>query len=316
VSLTIIEGPDGAGKSTLIEAWKSWLEGPRNGLGGKVVITHHTAYLDREDITPLYMLDLRHAHENPRNHYILDRSWISEFVYGPTMRGKIRVDTAQRRALERMALTSGAILIYCMPPFDKCVEAYQKRKGLEYLPDTDKLAQVYAGYQDLIQHDRYDAFPAITWDYAEGNNSMLTNEFIRAMEGMRPMSAWGPGIGSLIKGNTLIVGDEVIDADYKYPFTSYIGATKALSLLLDMAKISERYLYYIRARRPDGETTAGGTWLARLRPRNCIAITDEGERWAVMHGLKHVVRRVDPQDVLKSEDDAVNLAVQLFKGGI
>ena len=142
--IIILEGPDGAGKTTLSDKLRQILQQDR--------MTHvikHGPYkgLHAEDLCKIYFRSMSQA-LTYNDHVILDRAWLSEPVYGNVYRnGQCRVDMPRWRMLERVALSRGAIVIHCQPSFELCEQTFTSRAKDEYLDTVKQLKAVYDEYE-------------------------------------------------------------------------------------------------------------------------------------------------------------------------
>lgn len=100
----IVEGPDGAGKSTLVQ--ELVVELWRRGRGTVLVNPKRSP-----NQPPLVEYKARLDFYRPRTglDLILDRCWYSDDVYGPIWRGK-GLDPRDRRELEEWAARKGAVV--------------------------------------------------------------------------------------------------------------------------------------------------------------------------------------------------------------
>src|ERR1019366_6058590 len=100
--VTIFEGADGAGKTTLIEKIRcenKWVD---------FKIFHHGPCSGENSIARHYLASLEAARHLPT---FMDRSWMSEPIYGSAFReGQDRIGVAFRRMLDRVALSLGGIV--------------------------------------------------------------------------------------------------------------------------------------------------------------------------------------------------------------
>lgn len=174
MSLTILEGPDGGGKSTLIKTWwpaeraSVFAHGPYTKCSG-------------DEIAAAYLHDISYERATGRI-VAMDRCWISEGIYGPVARGKNRLDDRQRLVLEQAAHECHAVVVLCLPSYEACLKAYLARKELEYLEDETQLKRVYNGYRDYaaVRH-RYQ-LRTFVYDYeAEPDPA----DFIKMVEDLR-----------------------------------------------------------------------------------------------------------------------------------
>jgi hypothetical protein len=132
--LTILEGPDGGGKTCFAETLTSQP-------GSEAVTYDHGPYLEHAEIARLYWPMIERALVPPRQEVLADRSWLAEPVYGDAYRGGAnRLPVAHRRLLERAALAAHAVVGFFLPPAERCAETFLRRLDREYLPDVSALA--------------------------------------------------------------------------------------------------------------------------------------------------------------------------------
>lgn len=102
--LIILEGGDGAGKTTLARELNERLSG------------HNTYPLHRGPIRqhPLreYEVDLEHYFPGSRLHFICDRWHIGELIYGPLLRRRSRLDEPMRRHVDMFLAVRGAVIVH------------------------------------------------------------------------------------------------------------------------------------------------------------------------------------------------------------
>lgn len=100
----ILEGPDGAGKSTFIQKlYRSLWDIGR----GTTLINPKRS--PRQGVLVEYMINLDFYNPGSGIDLVLDRCWYSDEVYGPHWRGK-GLDPADRRRLDRWASAKGAVV--------------------------------------------------------------------------------------------------------------------------------------------------------------------------------------------------------------
>jgi thymidylate kinase len=135
--LYIFEGPDGGGKTTV----GNWLAGEL-----KIPVSNHGPYTGEQEIWRHYFNSMLPALAGERA-VILDRCWLAEPIYGEVYRrGLNRLKLWQLDLLEHIAGRCNAIVIWCMPPVEKCVAAFNSRRGDEYLDNDQQLRKVYQLY--------------------------------------------------------------------------------------------------------------------------------------------------------------------------
>lgn len=276
--LTILEGPDGGGKTTLTGRWASQLE---RQAGVTVTRVNHGPYLGTVDLAPKYLAGLM-----PQRgwHTLMDRCWLSEHVYGPIVRHANRIGPAEQRALERVALSAQPLVVWCLPSYAACERAYLARRELEYLKDEGQLRRVYDEFARLAVDDHTTALPTVTYNWEREPHVESFFDFAREM---RWAPNDGPGVGAYRPGVTLMVGEQVSNetAALPLPFVSWDqgGCVAWLSEKLEAWGVSERDLYWINALDLKGRGTQAGEWLDRLAPRRVIALGSVAEAWCRQH---------------------------------
>lgn len=137
--IIIVEGPDGAGKTTLIN--KLLTQYPH------AKTYHFGAPAKGEDQLLRYALPMINS---PDDMLIYDRSWYSEFVYGPVMRGVYELKEAHCRLLEALAKHhGGSHVFYLTAPIDILWERCQER-GETYIPSKKCLQQISEEYDTVM----------------------------------------------------------------------------------------------------------------------------------------------------------------------
>lgn len=135
--LYILEGPDGGGKTTLGKELSARLSVP---------VDNHGPYKGEQQIWKHYFDSMIPAYSGERD-VILDRCWLAEPIYGEVYRdGLNRVEHWQQRILEYVARECSAVIIWCLPPYQKCLDAFNGRREQEMLDSTEQLKRVYDLY--------------------------------------------------------------------------------------------------------------------------------------------------------------------------
>lgn len=161
MSVIIVEGPDGAGKSRLVERMATL---PGNRPHDEFVTHHHGAYLGETSIAKHYLASL---HAGFVSNVVMDRSWLSEPIYGAVMRGGVnRISDDELSTLEEAAINSKAIVILCMPSFGSCLNAWRSRRESEYPSEEGKLFEIYELYR-LHAFSEWAALPRFFYDWQQ-----------------------------------------------------------------------------------------------------------------------------------------------------
>lgn len=161
--LIILEGPDGAGKSTLAREIKDAIGDLGVSVYHKGPATEHP--LDEYE-TPL--LGYRPGMDAD---IICDRWHVGEWVYPKVLDRKTQADTPTWRHLELFLAARGALIVYMLP----YLEVLQERVGDDdWLIKNDQLEWIRRGYEDAIDrtvhqantlldfHNEIDPFRVIT----------------------------------------------------------------------------------------------------------------------------------------------------------
>ncbi|MNB67577.1 SPBc2 prophage-derived uncharacterized protein YorR [compost metagenome] len=140
----ILEGPDGAGKSTLASVIATMTGFP---------IQHRSKPETEEEKQLMYCEygELCHNYDN----LIIDRCWYSEMIYGKVMRDQAYLDANQMLYFEEgIANFGGGIIIHCTDKVETLWERLQSR-GEDYITDFHKLADITLHYEMLMHQERH-----------------------------------------------------------------------------------------------------------------------------------------------------------------
>lgn len=216
--LIILEGPDGAGKTTLAKELQKLLPTARllhfnrqstltaDGLGRMYVEAMLPAVMGWEDV-------------------IMDRSWLSEKPYADAYwNGDDRLGTAGKRMLERIAMKAHTCVVRMDPGWNVVHSNWKARKDFnpesELLNDSRELKQVYDAYKEM-----YTALPVINYDYQVGDTPYLFKLIQELSTAYHPVYATAGNW----RGDYLIVTPDhppMTDKDsfYRWPMTEFSGA--------------------------------------------------------------------------------------------
>ena len=225
--LWLIEGPDGAGKTTLARQLAEETGAHYVHLGPFPRVRYGLARLYVDAMMPA-VLGLADV--------VMDRCWLSERPYARVYRQGVDRLGPATRALERLAWRCQTLVVRCLPPWERV-----KANGAS----DEELYTIYHAMQTSLPMLTVDPFtrPAHT-------SVKVLHQYPGASV---PHDLAVPSAGNL-RGRVTLVGEAfppVADRDplYQWPFGSFCrdGYSMWLGEQLDAADISERDLFWISA---------------------------------------------------------------------
>lgn len=142
IQLVIFEGCDGTGKTSLATRLANKIGadyvhcGPYKGLSRSELIAEYFNI-----ISPV----LAGSHS-----VVMDRSWISEVIYGIVLRGGLnRVAGNGFKALQKASKTVRATYILCDAEYELVKSTYSARKAAELAPNYSALHNIWAKYHHI-----------------------------------------------------------------------------------------------------------------------------------------------------------------------
>lgn len=167
--IIMLEGPDGAGKSTLatkIEQTAISLVGV-NG----VRKVHADRPKPLEDYLEYFVDIITKACIDNVDILIFDRSWYSEIVYAEAMRRTPVLDIANARALDQFVKSHGdGFILFCDAADDVLVTRAFKERGEDFVNEL-QLRYAAASYRELFTagSNAYPQLPVLTLRTDVGN---------------------------------------------------------------------------------------------------------------------------------------------------
>jgi hypothetical protein len=252
--LLILEGPDCAGKSTLLH---NLLEAP---LGRRVLGMHLGSFkhITDERLCCIYMDAMMPALQGLAP-VVMDRSWISEPYYHAVYRpnSALRVPSVYARMLQRVALRCKPWIVYCRPDRSRMVEEFRRRLagGSEMLDDEAQWSRVVAFYDEGYAKNCWGLrTKTYKFDEPEQDTFDLLVEYLQTSDlgsafGPTQMAGWRTA-GNM-EARVLVVGESFAnhrphDHLVQYPFVSFWrqGCSAYLTDVLEQHKIPERDLFW------------------------------------------------------------------------
>lgn len=174
--MILLEGPDGAGKTTLRDRLKKDLHlplGPRacTSTGGPV-----------DDLLAWAYRDIQSWGRDSQFIKLYDRHpMVSEYVYGPLIRGKKApgFDTGTAHGLHQF-LVRNTFTIFCLPPLSQVrfnVYAEDGRHQMSGVPA--KIEKIYFSYQDMA---KVWPSPHFVWDYTKPDREMQYHSLVTLLQ--------------------------------------------------------------------------------------------------------------------------------------
>lgn len=101
---------------------------------------------------------------DPDKHYVLDRFFVGELVYGPIYRGKTGVSYGQLAELEKMLLEKQpeSVMIYCETSMNEVKKNFVKDK--EEFAKLEDIERIREAYHEVL---RRVSIPVIDFDYTK-----------------------------------------------------------------------------------------------------------------------------------------------------
>lgn len=319
--LILLDGPDGAGKSTLAQIIMD-----RIGEIGGIGHLHHlgravegTAW-DRDSRELLGYIS--EAFEGPEGAVVVaDRHFIGETIYGDVYRGGGEYMVASRH-MDRLLHRFRALRVICAPPVDYVKETFERlKKEREEMYDSsmDRVATRYlmlwqalpsptsvanpnylqqlmalGGVHDKLGWYHYD----VTKHGADmrGYASFLLHELEREQamipEDLLDINEWR-FTGYPSPHSVLLVGDKISDDNgISIPFFANHGSSLYLAKTLQKVAADESRIVIANINDPDGVTTTRG--LSELCGLT-VAMGREAERTLRDHGIPFHARIRHPQ---------------------
>lgn len=142
VGLIVLEGPDGAGKTTLAEHICNKYDG----------LYVHRTWSKTMDVWEHHTEGLRIAHENYRDRLVVvDRLFPSEMIYGKSLRNGGQYGDYNARSMERVLSRMSPVLGLVVPKNIEYVKDVHRRKWEQGLEHFDTVEDIAVRYVDWVE---------------------------------------------------------------------------------------------------------------------------------------------------------------------
>lgn len=271
MNLIILEGPDGAGKTTLARALAQ--HGYHRAHAGPPPASANS----EEKIFQRYLRPLLKVGARPA---VFDRWHLGEPIYGRVCRGKTYFTPRAEDLVERQLAAVGAQVVICLPPWRHVLVTWLARKRFEYVKTADQLREIYWAYYELYR-DRAAARGYVLYDYTRHRPSYFVESLLAGQNETLPAGLTGyPG------ARFLLVGERAADRRSP-PFLTTQNCSGFLYDCLRVAGYEERDLCFANAVAPrDHEKIQAVLAWARQRRLTIVALGRLAERAALSSGEK------------------------------
>lgn len=284
--VVIFEGPDAGGKSTAAQLYAKAIDG---------LYVHHAPYLYvKHGLARVYLESMLPALMGYQP-VVLDRSWLSEPIYGSVMRqGHDRIGLVHRRMLERAALRCGAMVINCLPPWPCVDQTYQRRHATEYVNTKTKMKQVYNIYTQLAQQTDLSV---TQFSYVKHPSKAQTLAAIRTfLTGASTPHLTSCRSAGALNAKIVLVGDQLAEVKahdnlYQLPFISWSnhGCSSWLTAQLAKTGLKETQLLYVNAHDQSIINFFAQFTQTDLTRKQFIALGSAASTALTRQGIKHLL---------------------------
>lgn len=167
--MLVVEGPDGAGKTTLI---KTLLQHSDRQVQARAVTSEQGPVMDLVKWTEYHVGMTDQYFHTPRNRRLYDRfTLISEPIYGPLTRGRLAdgFDNGEWLAIAwAHFLRANPVMLFCLPPLEDV------KRNIAHLPQMagvqENIETIYWQYHNTVAVLRGAGLRVFTYDYNTSND--------------------------------------------------------------------------------------------------------------------------------------------------
>lgn len=186
--IIIVEGCDGAGKSTFVDQLATQVY---KKMPAERVRIEHKGPMTTDAINE-YEGPLEDYYPGGSDTVLCDRWHIGEFIYGPMLRGECKVSNAERLHIEKFLAARGAVLVLMAAPTDMLIDRVGARG--DELVATTQLREIASAYHREIYRTAIPTF--MIWpDYEESEVHAILHHAIRQETYATRTSQFGTYVG-------------------------------------------------------------------------------------------------------------------------
>jgi predicted ATPase len=249
MSVVVLEGPDGGGKTTLATSLMNkgfdYVHcGPPEA--GTDLLAHYLQILD--------------SALNSQKDVVIDRLWLGERIYGPICRNNDRVGVLGQTLFQRIHNSKPILHYLCLPPIGVAKVNYiDKMKDKDdYVKSMDRWSDIYRAY-----YEWFCVFGAVAnlFDYKRHTveTVMADLEILNDFTDLLPKGTVGSP-----QAKYLFVGDQPNHDSIDVPFFATNGSSGYFNRALKLANFKESEIAIGNAYSPTGERHDGDEMIRSL----------------------------------------------------
>lgn len=283
MSLILVEGPDGGGKTSVAKTALDDFDYKHNGPPDPGNTPADTFWWQLEGLHPPYVeraLNSSATGAGLSARWVVDRNWPSEQIYH-RFAGRPHVfHPMAHRMFERYMLANQGMVVMCLPPYQVAYKHWRQRadEGKELLVEDEQFATMYEFYKAW---PRTTCLPVIEYDWTQRGPGWLAQRVFQRQHDLPknpfPGQLYGnPGARILVVGEQYNVKQR--QQGPHIPFVGYGRNGFWLTQQLEMTGLRESDLAWVNARQPDGSSTDPSVLFA-VNPRVVLALGGVALDW-------------------------------------
>lgn len=252
--IIVIEGPDGAGKTTLARALCARFnleyhhEGPPPA--GRPALEHYGALVENARWRTQFPVEqtIDPAAKSPsqvKSGVVFDRLALGQTVYGPIYRNDISFGADEMRVMNRLLTAADAFEILCLSSYETCLTNWRANRRYEMITDEAMFQAVYEGFAQF----------ALAYDHVVDYTEPGVYEILMQVIEGHDWHTLPLGVIGSPHAQYLFVGDRGSDPTSLVTDLAFFGVTdssKYLTGALNTAGFLAHECAFVNARRHDG----------------------------------------------------------------